>query len=120
VRRRLLALGALALLGAAACSQTFDATSLGVPVTMSTPADAPPQGAPFRTTTHTVHAFFGLVTVSQANLQKSLARQLVGGQEVSRLRIHTRSRFLDLVITCLTFGVVVPRSVTYEGVIIGR
>ena len=50
----------------------------------------------------------------------ALARQLVGGQEVAQLKIHTRSRFFDLLVTGITLGMIVPRSVTYEGVIIGR
>jgi hypothetical protein len=120
VSRILRAFAALALLGGAGCGQTFDATTLGVPVTMSAPAGEPVKGTPFRTTAHSVHAFLGLLTVSQPSLQKALARQLVGGQEVTQLKIHIRSRFWDLLVTGITFGMIVPRSVTYEGVIIGR
>lgn len=118
--RLLRALAALALLGGAGCGQTFDATTLGVPVTMAAPAGEAVKGTPFRTTAHSVHAFLGLLTVSQPSLQRVLARQLVGGQEVAQLKIHTRSRFWDLVVTGITLGMIVPRSVTYEGVIIGR
>ena len=113
-------LAALVLLAATGCGQTFDATTLGVPVTMAAPAGEAVKGTPFRTTAHSVHVFLGLLTVSQPSLQKALARQLVGGQEVAQLKIHTRSRFFDLLVTGITLGMVVPRSVTYEGVIIGR
>lgn len=115
-RRALVGLG---LLVGTACTQTFDATTLGVPVSMSTAPGEAAQGTPFRTTAHTYHALFGLLTVSQANLQKALARQLVGGQQVSQVRITTKSRWFDVVITGITLGVVVPRTVIYEGVVTG-
>ena len=115
------AVGALLLLGTAAClQQQFDATSLGVPATMATaPADLP-QGEPFRTTTKTVHGLFGLVTISKANLRKGLSQQLVGGTGVAQLKITTKSRWFDVLISGLTLGLVVPRTVIYEGVVIGR
>jgi hypothetical protein len=108
------------LLAGAGCGQTFDTATLGVPVSMAAPAGEGVKGTPFRTTAHSVHAFLGLLTVSQPSLQKALARQLVGGQEVAQLKIRVRSRFWDLVVTGITLGMIVPRSVTYEGVIIGR
>jgi hypothetical protein len=106
--------------GAPGCVQTFDSTTLGVPVTMAAAPGEAQAGTAFKTQTHTVHAFFGLVTLSQANLQKSLARELVGGQQVTQLRIKIKSRWSDLLLTGLTLGLIVPRTVTYEGVIIGR
>jgi hypothetical protein len=36
---------------------------------------------------------------------------------VADLRIRVRSRFSDVLITGLTLGLVVPRSVTFEGVV---
>jgi len=114
------ALAVLALLGASGCAQTFDTTTLGVPVTMSAPAGEATEGTRFHTTSHSLHAAFGLLTLSQANLQKALARQLVGGQQITQLRIRTKSRFLDILVTGLTAGILVPRTVIYEGVIIGR
>jgi hypothetical protein len=104
----------------AACTQVFDATTLGVPVTMSAaPGDLPP-GKAFKMTAHTVHGLFGLVTISQANLRKGLATQLVGADQVANLKIKTKSRWFDVVITGLTLGLVVPRTVTFEGIVIGR
>lgn len=119
MKRPLTALLALAL-GSAACTQTFDATSLGVPATMSAPAGDPVQGQSFKASSHSVHAFFGLITVNQANLKKALSAQLVGGQGISNLKIRTKSRWIDVLVTGLTLGLIVPRTVTYEGVITGR
>jgi hypothetical protein len=112
---------ALLLVGSVGCvSQSFDATTLGVPASMATaPADIP-EGKPFRTTTHTVHGLFGMVTLSRANLRKGLAQQLVGGTGVGQLKITTKSRWFDVLVTGLTLGLLVPRTVVYEGVIIGR
>lgn len=120
MRAPLSALTALALLGVAACTTTFDATSLGVPATMATAPGDLPAGTPFKVTSHTVHGFFGLLPIGQPNLRKSLATQLVGGQGIAQLKIKVRSRWSDLLLTGLTLGLLVPRTVTYEGVIIGR
>ena len=110
----------LLLVAASACTQSFDSTTLGVPVTMAAAPGDPVSGEHFKTRSHTVHALFGLVTLSQASLQNALARQLVGGQQVAQLRIKTSSRWNDVLFTLLTVGLLVPRTVTYEGVIIGR
>lgn len=113
-------LAPLLLLAATACTQVFDATTLGVPVTMAAaPGDVPP-GKPFKMTAHTVHGLFGLVTISQANLRKGLSTQLVGADQVANLKIRTKSRWFDVIVTGLTLGLVVPRTVTFEGVVIGR
>jgi hypothetical protein len=113
----------LALLFAAAtsgCVQSFDSTTLGVPVTMAAaPGDAA-SGTAFKTSSHSVYGLWGLITISQANLQKELARQLVGGQQITQLKIKTKSRWSDLLFTVLTVGLIVPRTVRFEGVIIGR
>ena len=113
-------IGLLALLSMAACAQSFDATSLGVPATMAAPPGEAVEGTPFKTTAHSVHGIFGLVSISQANLQKALARQLVGGQGITNLKIRTKSRWLDVLVTGLTLGLIVPRTVIFEGVVTGR
>lgn len=110
----------MALLAGAGCAQSFDATSLGVPATMAGPSGEAAQGTPFRTSAHSVHGIFGLVSISQASLQKALARQLVGGQGVTNLKIKTKSGWLDVLITGLTLGLIVPRTVVFEGVVTGR
>ena len=102
------------------CVQTFDSTTLGVPVSMAAAPGEAVTGTPFKTSSHSVYGMWGLITISQASLQKELARQLVGGQQITQLRIKTKSRWSDLLFTVLTAGLIVPRTVRFEGVIIGR
>lgn len=119
--RSALGLAGLLLLGSTACvTQQFDATTLGVPATLAAPAGEPVQGTPFRTSSHTWHGVFGLIPISQANLKKGLSRQLAGGTAVANLKITTRSRWSDVLITGLSLGLLVPRTVVYEGIIVGR
>ena len=99
------------------CAQTFDATMLGVPVTMATAAGQPAQGTRFRVASHAVYAFWGLAKIKDPSLRKALAAQLTGGSGIADLRIKVRSRFPDVLITVLTAGLIVPRAVTYEGVV---
>ena len=47
----------------AGCAETFDATTLGVPVTLASPAGQPPQGDRFRVTSHAVYGFWGLAKI---------------------------------------------------------
>ena len=109
----------LVLLLGAGCAQTFDATTLGVPATMASPTGQVPPGDQFKVNQTAIYMFIGLVPVSRPQLDKALARQLVGGKGVANLRITVKSRWLDLLVTGLTLGVVVPRTVTFEGVITG-
>jgi len=110
------------------CALTFDSTHLGVPVTMaetaqapdrSGPGQAPPAGTPFHVTKHPVYLFLGLVAVSRPNLEDVLAGQVGTGASVASLKIKVRSRWSDLLVTALTLGLIVPRSVTFEGVVVG-
>ena len=48
-----------------------------------------------------------------------LATQLVGGKSVTNVKISIFSKWSDILITALTLGVVVPRTVTFEGVVTG-
>lgn len=98
---------------------TFDAHTLGVPVTMAEPAGQPPAGSRFHVTSHALYGFWGLAHIKQPSLRKSLAAQLVGGSGIADLRIHVHSSFGDLLITMLTGGLIVPRAVTFEGVVTG-
>jgi hypothetical protein len=100
------------------CAQTFDAATLGVPVTMASPAGQPAQGTRFRVTSHAVYAFWGLAKIKDPSLRKALAAQLTGGSGIADLRIRVRSRWTDVLITALTAGLIVPRAVTYEGVVL--
>lgn len=100
-----------------ACAHTFDARGMGVPVTMASPASQPAQGESFSVTSHAVYGLWGIITVKQPSLRKALAAQLAGGTGVSDLRIKVKSGFLDVILTGLTLGLLVPRSVTFEGVV---
>ncbi len=99
------------------CANTFDATTLGVPVTVASPAGQPAQGARFRVSQKSVFGFWGLLKFKEPSLRKALAAQLGGGSGVADLRIRVRSRWSDVLITGLTLGLIVPRSVTFEGVV---
>jgi len=109
----------LTLVSAAACAQTFDATSLGVPVTMGVPAGEQPQGEAFKVNQSSVYAFWGVLTLTTPSLDKVLANQLVGGKAVTNLKMRIHSKWSDLLITALTLGIVVPRTVTFEGIVTG-
>jgi hypothetical protein len=115
VSRVLPALLALSLLGG--CAHTFDATTLGVPVTMASPAGQEPQGDRFSISSKSVFTFWGLLRLKEPSLRKALAAQLAGGRGVADLRIKVRSRWSDVLITGLTLGLIVPRTVTFEGVV---
>ena len=100
------------------CAETFDATSIGVPVTMAAPAGQAVQGTRFRVTSHALYALWGVARIKEPSLRKALAAQLTGGSAIANLRIRVRSRWSDVLITALTGGLVVPRAVTYEGVVL--
>jgi hypothetical protein len=97
---------------------TFDAAILGVPVTLASPAGQPPVGSHFRVTSHAVYGLWGLAKLKEPSLRKALAAQLAGGSGVADLRIKVRSRWSDVLVTALTAGLIVPRSVTFEGVVL--
>ena len=115
----MLALPTLIALGSlVGCAQTFDSTTLGVPVTMASPAGQAAAGSRFRVTSHAVYAFWGLAKLKDPSLRKALAAQLAGGSGVADLKIKVRSRWTDVLVTALTAGLIVPRAVTYEGVVL--
>jgi len=107
----------LALTLSAGCAQQFDATTLGVPATLSSPAAQPPEGDRFRISSKAVFGLWGLLRFKQPSLRKALAGQLAGGSGIADVKIRVRSRFGDLLVTALTLGLIVPRSVTFEGVV---
>jgi len=102
------------------CALTLDSSHLGVPVSLAGSAQRPDSGTPFRVTKRAVYMLLGLVPVSQPNLEDVLAGQVNTGSRISNLRVKVRSRWSDLLITGLTLGLVVPRSVTFEGVVVGQ
>jgi len=111
---------ALLALASAGCALTIDSTHLGVPATLSEGAQTPPQGTAFRVTKHPVYLLLGLVPVSQPKIEEVLAGQLGAGSAVANLRVKVTSHWTDLLVAGLTLGVVVPRSVTYEGIVTGH
>lgn len=115
--RALLPAAAVLCLTLGACAQTFDSTTLGVPVVMANAAATPPTGSPFSVTTHSVHGFWGLLTLKSPSVERVLAGQLLGGQGIENVRIKVRSSITDVIFTVLTAGLIAPRSVTVEGVV---
>ncbi len=101
----------------AGCAETFDATTLGVPATLATPAAQPVEGSRFSVTQRSVYGLWGIATIKSPSLRKALAAQLAGGSGIAGLKIRARSRWSDVLITALTAGLIVPRSVTFEGVV---
>jgi hypothetical protein len=100
------------------CAMAFDATDLGVPTSMAESAQAPPTGTAFRVTKRPVYLLWGLAAASRPNAEDVLAGQVGTGARVANLRIKVRARWSDLLVTVLTAGLVSPRSVTFEGVVV--
>lgn len=100
------------------CALTFDATDLGVPTSLAEPAQSPPQGESFRVTKHPVFLLWGLVAASRPNAEDVLAGQAGTGARIANLKIKVRARWTDLLVTGLTAGLISPRSVTFEGVVV--
>ena len=106
----------LLLLLSAGCATTIDATNLGVPATLSTAAGQRPAGDRFTVGTHAVFGLWGLANLKKPAVDKILASQLVGKTGIADVRVRIRSSWSDVLITVLTAGLIVPRSVTVEGV----
>ena len=100
------------------CAMTFDSTRLGVPVTMAGASSSPPSGTPFRVTRHPTFVIWGAFTIAEARLEDVLAGQVGTGVGVAQLRVRIRARWTDLLITGLTAGLLSPRTVTFEGVVV--
>jgi hypothetical protein len=102
----------------AACAQTFDARILGVPATVAVrPSDAP-AGEAFRVSRKAVFAFWGMVPMQRPSLELALAGQVAGESEIANLRITVKSGFGDLLATLITGGLIVPRTVVFEGIVV--
>lgn len=100
------------------CALNFDASTLGVETTMASPAGEPATGQRFSINKKAVYMAWGAVSLSQPSLHDVLASQVTGSAKVADLRIRVRSRWSDVLITVLTGGMFVPRSVTFEGVVV--
>ena len=108
------------LSGVMGCAQTFDATTLGIDASMSAPVSVQVQGEEFKLSKKAVYLVAGLFSASKPSLDEFLASQVTGDARIANLKIEVRSKPFDVLITILTLGIVVPRTVTYEGVIVGR
>jgi hypothetical protein len=115
IARRTLLLVALSL-GLTGCVEQFDATRLGVPATLASPAGEPLQGDPFKVSSKSLHLLWGALPLSSSSLQKALEVQVIDAPIITGVKIRVSSRWSDLLISALTLGIVVPRTVTYEGV----
>ena len=118
VRFRYWLLISLAVVWLSGCAIVFDARTLGTNVRVAQAPDQ--QGCPtsFRRSQKAVYVLWGLIPASQPSLEQVLASQVTGSQEITQLRIRVNSGFTDLLITGLTAGLVVPRSVTFEGCVV--
>ena len=99
------------------CAQTFDATTLGVPATLASQAGEAPPGDRFKVDGKAVFAFWGVAKLKEPSLRKALASQIAGGAGVANVKIRTHSKFTDVLVTVLSLGILVPRTVTFEGVV---
>jgi len=97
---------------------SFDAGTLGVKVSMADPAGRQPEGTEFKITKKAVFLLFGVLRGSSPSLESVVGGQLLDAGEVRNLQIKVRSRFSDILITILTAGLVVPRSVTFHGYLV--
>lgn len=102
----------------ASCSLHFNAQTLGIQASVAEPAGNPVQGEQFEVSRKAVFLLWGILPVAKPSLENALAGQLIDGDEVAGLRVHVRSRFSDLLVTALTLGVIVPRSVTFSGKVV--
>lgn len=110
----------LVLFLATGCSLTIDSTKLGVPATLASAAGSPPEGERFSVTSRAVYGLWGIAKLSEPKIQKQLAAQLVDGKQIADVRIKVRSKWSDVLITGLTLGLIVPRAVTVEGVVVDK
>ena len=99
------------------CAQTFDATTLGVPATLASAAGAPPAGDRFKVSSKALFGLWGIARLKEPSIRKTLASQLVGGNGIANVKIRVRSRWSDVLFTVLTAGIIIPRTVTVDGIV---
>jgi hypothetical protein len=118
LRTRALILPFVAVTTFNACATTIDSRSLGVETTLASDAREPAIGERFKINKTAVYMFWGLTQPGKASIKSVLGGQAQGNDKIADLTIKVRSRFTDVLFTILTLGIVVPRSVTYEGIIV--
>jgi len=101
----------------AGCAMTFDATTLGVPAGMASPAAQTAVGDTFDIRLHAWYVMWGLIPSTVPSLERTLEGQIAGGRGVQNLRIRVYHRWTDVLVTVLTAGIVDPVSVRFQGVI---
>jgi len=102
------------------CAQTIDAAHLGVRATLAEPAAAPASGTPFHITRKATYFLWGLVPLGDQRVDRILGTQLADSPGIADLRIQSKAKLTDVLLTVLTAGLIVSRSVTYEGIIMPR
>jgi len=107
-----------ALFAGSACVQVYDARTLGAKTTLSARSAEQPQGEAFKISKTAFFAFWGIATASRPSLERVLSSQVSGESEIANLRITEKSRIGDIIVTVLTAGLVIPRTITFEGVIV--
>jgi hypothetical protein len=115
--RAVLALALALVCSLAGCSLSYDATTLGVPATLASAAGKPAAGDRFKVSSKAVFGLWGIARLKEPSLRKTLAAQLGGGTGVADVKIRESSRWSDVLLTVLTAGLLVPRTVTFEGVV---
>ena len=101
--RHLITLAACALLlSAGGCAVTYDATHLGVPVSLADAAQAPATGTPFSVTKHPVFVMWGLFSGGEPNLDDLLSGQVGAGAGLAQVRVHSRLTWSDLLFTVIS------------------
>jgi protein-S-isoprenylcysteine O-methyltransferase Ste14 len=111
---------ALLALAVGGCAMTLDATQLGVPATLAEAGAVVPPGTPFRVTRHPVYFLWGAIPAGRVRLDDVLAPQVGTGHSIANLRVTVRSSPFQILVTALTLGLIAPRSVTLEGVVVSR
>ena len=117
-RIRAFTLAWVAAMTLSGCATTIDARALGVETTLASDARDPAVGQRFKIDKKAVYLFWGLTQPGKPSLDAILGGQVQGDQKIADLSIKVRSRFIDVLFSILTVGLVVPRSVTYEGVVV--
>lgn len=119
-RKSICVLVVASMLCSTGCALTFDATHLGVPVTMAGPPQSTPGGTPFHVTRHPVYLFLGLARVGTPDLEDVLEGEVGSGAGVQNLRINVAASPTDVLFTVLTLGLISPRTVTFEGEVVAH
>ena len=97
----------------------------GIPVSLIALADGEPVGTislidteTYTVTGKAVYALWGIPSITGPERHQTLAGQRVGGKALVDVKIKVRSRWSDVLVTVVTLGIIVPRTVTAEGIVV--